>query len=81
MLEQALDLENALYYLQENAPRDRVDKIPRRTARLFFRGYLLGKNGNKAIREFPCVSPHVDSGDRKFALIHGPEGGVGNATA
>ena len=72
MLEQALDLENALYYPQENAHRDRVDKIPRRTARLFFVAIYLAKTGIKRSGDFlasrPILTARIEGLPRSMAL-------------
>ena len=72
MLEQALDLENALYQPQENAPRDRVDKIPRRTARLFFVAIYLAKTGIKRSGDFlvsrPILTARIEGLPRSMAL-------------
>ena len=57
MLEQVLDLENVLYQPQENASRDRVDKIPGRKARLFFTAISLAKTEIKRSGIFLASRP------------------------
>lgn len=72
MLEQVLDLENALYQPQENAPRDRVDKIPGRTARLFFVAGSLAKTEIKRSMDFlasrPMLTARIESSPCFMAL-------------